>query len=58
MKKQKMLFASVLLCLMLSISVIAGDTHAVGFDCPPNTQCTEYVDPVTNLLMYFWWIIS
>lgn len=58
MNKQKMLFASVVLCLMLSMSVIAGDIHTGGRSCPPNTQCTQEVDPLTNLIMYFWWIIS
>jgi hypothetical protein len=67
MKKQKMLFASVLLCLMLSISAVAGDSHAPGRagdspaggrSCPANTQCTESYDPITNLIWYIWQIIS
>jgi hypothetical protein len=63
MKKQKMLFASVLLCLMLSVSTLAeGDIHtggrASGNECPVNTQCTQEVNPITNLLIYIWQIIS
>jgi hypothetical protein len=59
MKKQKMLFASLLLCLMLSISVLAdGDAHTVGRSCPADTQCSQSVDPITNLIWYIWQIIS
>lgn len=62
MKKQKMLLASVLLCLMLSISGLAGDSHAggraSGDSCPPAAQCAQAVDPITNLLTYIWEIIT
>ena len=59
MKKQKMLFASALMCLMLSMSVLAdGDSPAGGRSCPPNTQCSQSVDTLTNLIWYFWEIVT
>ena len=58
MNKIKMLFASVLLCLMLSLVSLAGDTPAGGYACPPDTACTVSTDPITNLITYFWWIVS